>query len=238
MSELANAAYSTLASGIDSDDTSLSVASGHGARFPASNFYICVYDSMFRTFAEAFRGGYGEIMLCSSRSTDTLTVTRAKGGTTALSFNTTGRTYRVELNFIKENITSQFLMTSYSDLETGTFYTSMGLGVSASSTEANAIFYMPDGTYSVLGLVVTARKDGGITDYVAVATVRKNGSDTSMTATATNTNSNVPTKASDVDSSHAFTFTTGEYVTVKVVVTEGSLTGGDVFITLLFRKDA
>lgn len=101
MSELANAAYSTLASGITAGATSLSVASGEGARFPSTNFYICVYDSIYPNYAVAYRNSAGEIMLCSSRTTDALTVTRAQDSTAAVAFNTTGRTYRVELNVIK-----------------------------------------------------------------------------------------------------------------------------------------
>lgn len=97
-----NGAYSTLASGITAGATSLSVASGTGSRFPSSNFYISVYDSIDPNWSVAYQNGRGEIMLCSSRSTDTLTVTRAQGGTSAVAFNTTGRTYRVENNVTAE----------------------------------------------------------------------------------------------------------------------------------------
>jgi hypothetical protein len=63
-----NNAYSTLQSGITAGATSLTVASGEGARFPTSNFNISI-DS--------------EILLCSSRSGDVFTVTRAQEGTSA-----------------------------------------------------------------------------------------------------------------------------------------------------------
>ena len=99
---MSNGAYSTLASGISAVATSLSVASGTGSRFPSSNFYVSVYDSIYSNWASAYQSGAGEIMLCSSRSTDTLTVTRAQGGTTAVAFNTTGRTYRIENNVTAE----------------------------------------------------------------------------------------------------------------------------------------
>jgi len=101
---LNNGAYSTLASGITSSATSLSVASGDGARFPSSNFYISVYDSRYPNCAVAYRAGAGEIMLCSSRSTDALTVTRAQGGTSAVAFNDSTVTYRVENNLVAENL--------------------------------------------------------------------------------------------------------------------------------------
>ena len=116
MPNLNNGAYSTLASGITAGATSLSVASGEGARFPSSNFYISVYDSRYPNWAVAYRAGAGEIMLCSSRSTDALTVTRAQGGTSAVAFNTTGVTYRVENNLVAENLSG--LSTEYVDLTT------------------------------------------------------------------------------------------------------------------------
>ena len=78
----ANNAASTLAAGISSGVTSLTVASGHGSRFPsltgAEWFPITVVQS----------GGSFEIMRCTARSGDVLTVTRAQEGTTALAFLT------------------------------------------------------------------------------------------------------------------------------------------------------
>lgn len=63
-----NRAESTVVADITSTANSLSVAAGHGGRFPDSNFHITIQD---------------EILLCTSRSTDTFTVTRAREGTTA-----------------------------------------------------------------------------------------------------------------------------------------------------------
>jgi hypothetical protein len=72
--EFANFAVSTLATGIDDTVGTLDVASGHGARFPAADFWIAVADA-------PDPGGTGEVMLCTSRSTDTLTVTRGQDDT-------------------------------------------------------------------------------------------------------------------------------------------------------------
>ena len=63
-----NRAESTLASGISDSDLSLTVATGEGVKYPASNFMITIED---------------EILFCSSRSTDVLTVVRAQEGTAA-----------------------------------------------------------------------------------------------------------------------------------------------------------
>jgi hypothetical protein len=64
---LKNRAASTLASGISDEDLSLTVASGEGSNFPDSNFLVTIDD---------------EILLCSSRSSDVLTVTRGQEDTT------------------------------------------------------------------------------------------------------------------------------------------------------------
>lgn len=67
--QLANLAISTLASGMDASQTTLTVATGEGAKFPSSgNFRVTVED---------------EIMLCTSRSGDVLTITRAQESTSA-----------------------------------------------------------------------------------------------------------------------------------------------------------
>lgn len=71
-----NNATSTLASGITNVATTLTVAAGEGARFPT----LGAGESFPVTVEEV--GGM-EIMLCTSRSGDVLTVTRGQEGTTA-----------------------------------------------------------------------------------------------------------------------------------------------------------
>jgi hypothetical protein len=78
----ANNAASTLAAGISSGASSLTVASGHGSRFPSPTggdwFPVTVVTS----------GGTLELMRCTARSGDVLTVTRGQEGTTAIAFTT------------------------------------------------------------------------------------------------------------------------------------------------------
>ena len=67
--KIANRVVSALAADITSTATSLSVTAGEGAKFPDSgDFHITVED---------------EILKCTARTTDTLTVTRGQEGTTA-----------------------------------------------------------------------------------------------------------------------------------------------------------
>lgn len=79
--QLTNNATSTLLAGINTAVTSLSVASGHGARFPnptGGNYF----------YATLKEGTTIEIVQVTARATDTFTVTRAREGTTAASFTT------------------------------------------------------------------------------------------------------------------------------------------------------
>lgn len=77
-----NNATATLAVGISSSATTIVLSSGLGALFPlptaSSYFYGTLYDSL---------GNY-EIVKCTARTTDSLTVVRGQEGTTPLAFAT------------------------------------------------------------------------------------------------------------------------------------------------------
>jgi hypothetical protein len=79
-----NNGTSTLASGIGTGATSISVASGQGARFPS----IAGSDYFYATLVE---GTTIEIVKVTARATDTLTVTRAQCGTSAATFTTAAK---------------------------------------------------------------------------------------------------------------------------------------------------
>lgn len=90
-----NFGYATLAAGIDSDDTSITLTTGHGARLPSTAFNAPIWDTSYGSPTLAYHAGAAEIVRVTARSTDTLTVTRAQEGTTARSFNTSGRVYAI-----------------------------------------------------------------------------------------------------------------------------------------------
>jgi hypothetical protein len=74
-----NLAKSTLAAGITSGATSLTVATGNGTLFPspvAGQYFACV-------LTDAATQTLFEVVLVTAKSTDTFTVTRAQEGTTA-----------------------------------------------------------------------------------------------------------------------------------------------------------
>lgn len=78
--KLSNNAISTLASGITAASTSIALATGTGSKFPT----LAAGDYFPATISN--NSGF-EIVTVTARSGDTLTVTRAQEGTTALSFS-------------------------------------------------------------------------------------------------------------------------------------------------------
>lgn len=79
---VSNNASATLAAGIISTDTSLTVNTGQGALFPnpGTNEYF------YTTLTDG--GANIEIVKCTARSGDTFTIVRAQDGTTAQAFST------------------------------------------------------------------------------------------------------------------------------------------------------
>lgn len=89
--KFSNNGHSTLASSISTSDTSITVASGHGARFPSLSsgeyFYATLIDSSNNL----------EIVKCTARSSDVLTVTRARAQQQELMLLV------IELNFVLQH---------------------------------------------------------------------------------------------------------------------------------------
>jgi len=107
-----NNASSLLAASIGTGDTSVQVAAGFGALFPnpgAGEFFQCTLED---------NAGNLEVVQCTSRATDILTVVRAQEGTTAKAF--TLNVTRVELRVTKLVLetfaqTNGFAMTGDAD---------------------------------------------------------------------------------------------------------------------------
>lgn len=99
--KFANNAYGTLNASITNADTSLTLSSGQGARFPSLGagdyFYVTLIDTSNNL----------EIAKCTARSSDVLTITRGQEGTTARSYSVGDR---VELR-----ITSAALVAVYTE---------------------------------------------------------------------------------------------------------------------------
>jgi hypothetical protein len=83
--KLSNNANATLATGINSSATSITLTSGQGARFPTLGAGDFFYATLIDTSNNL------EIVKCTARSTDVLTVVRAQESTTARAYNTGDR---------------------------------------------------------------------------------------------------------------------------------------------------
>jgi len=79
--KFANNAFATLASGINSSVTSITVTTGQGARFPT----LGAGDYFYATLVDTSNNL--EIVKCTARSTDVLTVVRAQESTTARAYS-------------------------------------------------------------------------------------------------------------------------------------------------------
>ena len=103
--QFANNAYSTLASGITNSATSITLTTGEGARFPT----LTGVHYFLATLIDASNNL--EIVKCTSRSTDVLTVVRAQESTTARAYATGDR--------IELRITAGVLDALYDDTTIG-----------------------------------------------------------------------------------------------------------------------
>jgi uncharacterized protein YdaL len=81
--KFSNNAASTLATGIASGATSLTLATGQGALFPT----LTVGDFFYATIIAGNNPTSFEIVKVTARSGDVLTITRAQEGTTAAAWN-------------------------------------------------------------------------------------------------------------------------------------------------------
>ena len=100
-----NNAYSTLASGITNSATSITLTTGEGARFPS----FSAPDYFLATLIDSSNNL--EIVKCTTRSTDVLTVVRGQESTTARAYATGDR--------IELRITAGVLDALYDDTTVG-----------------------------------------------------------------------------------------------------------------------
>lgn len=99
MDSFKNFAKSTLASGITSGATSLTVATGTGARFPAVPFNASIWDT---SIPDPSDDANAEVVRVTAIATDTFTITRGQEGTTGVAHNTGGKTYGIVATLTKK----------------------------------------------------------------------------------------------------------------------------------------
>jgi hypothetical protein len=116
-----NFAKVTVSLGYSNVATSIVLIAGHGALLPApavdGAFNLIWWDAT--TYGDPADDPNVEIVRCTARTDDTLTVTRAQEGTGASTKNTADRTYKMILGFTKK--TYDDIGTTYAPLASPTF---------------------------------------------------------------------------------------------------------------------
>ena len=162
-----NRAASTLAADISDTDTSLTVASGEGTKFPSAPFHITVED---------------EIMEVTAVNTDTFTVTRGVEDTTAAAHSAGVRVeLRITAKIIQElqttidNYLNQAVKTTSSPTFAGLTLSTTPLGVTSGGTGLssvaadNIIYTSADNTFSATPITSFGRS---LIDDADAATAR------------------------------------------------------------------
>jgi hypothetical protein len=105
MDPVKNFAKATVSTGYDQAAVSIVLSAGHGARFPDpaadGAFNLVWWNST--DYADPSDDPNVEVVRCTARSTDTLTITRGQEGTAPQTHNTAGKTYKVALAFTKRS---------------------------------------------------------------------------------------------------------------------------------------
>jgi len=186
---LDNNAAGTLSASIVAGDGTCDLQAGEGAEFPSSGtFWVTLYGSTIAT---------NEVVLCTSRSTDELTITRAQQGTAARDWpeNT-----NVQLLWTKSNATD--IQTAINNIEDGTT-TLATMTATGAATSATAVI---GGGYGSTGASIAADGDiqtnGDLTvdGFVSVGTFLnlKNGGELTIAGgsiTATSSHHTIDTEA-------------------------------------------
>ncbi|BFU90170.1 MAG: hypothetical protein NTAFB01_13570 [Nitrospira sp.] len=95
-SQVRNFSKGTVSIGYNAAATSIVLTTGHGAKFPSTFPYYCVWWNV-DDFPDPADDPNVEIVKVTARSTDTLTVTRGQDGSSASTKNTASKTYRFML---------------------------------------------------------------------------------------------------------------------------------------------
>jgi len=203
-----NNAYSTLASGITDVATTATVAAGEGTRYPSPTGGDFFYATLIDTSNNL------EIIKCTTRSTDTLTIVRAQE-------STTGRAYsagdRIELRVTAAGLTETVTASATSETNAATSETNAATSetnaaTSESNADADATATAAD-VVSTNADVVTTNADAATTTQDAIDTaadvVSTNADVVSTNADVVSTNADVVTSTGEASAAQPkFTFST------------------------------
>jgi hypothetical protein len=134
--KLTNNAFGTLAAGINSSATSITLTSGQGTRFPTLGAGDYFYATLIDTSNNL------EIVKCTARSTDVLTVVRAQESTTARAYNTGDR---IEIRITAATFTEASAIED-GEVTAVKLGSDAPLGVSDKANSSTGYFALPAGT--------------------------------------------------------------------------------------------
>ena len=165
--KLTNNAFGTLAAGINSSATSITLTSGQGARFPTLSAGDYFYATLIDTSNNL------EIVKCTARSTDVLTVVRAQESTTARAYTTGDR--------IEIRLTAQTFVDSAGveklPLAGGTMTGPIASAVSATTATETNVVALVDSVNSANKLGrIASYNDGGYYQDLRLYTTNASGS--------------------------------------------------------------
>lgn len=159
--KIKNNAVSTIPLALSSTATSLTVASGQGARFPI----LGTGDYFYATISDT--GNNFEIVKVTARFDDTMTVTRGQEGTLALPFAANSR---IELRVTAQSILDHLPFNVQNFTGTGSQVNfTMPATVAENSTTVfiNGV-YQQKNTYSVSGTTITFSQAPPVTSTIEV----------------------------------------------------------------------
>lgn len=238
-----NFAIGRLSAGASSTDTLLLLTSGNGARFGYSNYNLIVWDySVYGyNYTQAYLNVKAEIVRVTANSGDTLTVTRAQEGTSAVNFNSTGHVY-----YVQDVATGKmFLDISDSITALNDSITALRTAVSQQSTAwlqtqqngnltGNATRYMPpiqgsistgSGSFryyfsrgvTLTGLTVSAQTTLATTVTVTVYKGTGTGSSSATTQTTGSISISAGSFARGSDFAHPISVSAGDWIEYQIV---------------------
>jgi hypothetical protein len=95
--------YTTLTSGVDSDDTTFTfTATDTTLAGNNTAYHAVIWDTYYPSAVDAYKASRAEVILINSRTANRFDVERGQLGSTARSFNTTGRRYRISMGLLGE----------------------------------------------------------------------------------------------------------------------------------------
>ena len=226
--KFANNAFGTLNAGINNSATSITLSSGQGARFPtlASGEYF--YATLIDTSNNL------EVVKCTARSTDVLTITRAQESTTAQAFAIGDR---IELRVTAAGLTDAANPYDKDTSSTGSFALPSGTTAqqpTAADSEGHIRYDTDDSVVYYSNGTDWLKVSSAIPVLSSISGVIKVGSSTSLTLTGTgflasNLVVNFTQSADSIDADVTVTPTSDTAATVTVsAAVYNNVTGGNL----------